>query len=1379
MITIAVGTGVFGFADRSALSFNSAKFADRYNEMNSSFAKSVFGSANGEADRTLGDNNTESDNKGGSPDETAADNELLSEVPQDNAPNELTQDTNQVSRQTTVSTANADAANSYGLVGEQNAAAGIQNDQVPGNINAGENPAAGANNSNAGSTGTGYGYDSDSGSGDSGTGLVSVSGTGSGSGGGGGGAADPGTNGAAADPGAANNGGAPADNNGGAPADNGGNTPDNGSGSGSGSGSGGSETTPFDPLNPPSDTGGGSVPVSDTSVFTEDGDYIMSAGSSSSGAKYSGYYGSGSIINIPAEYTGTDGDGNPYTVPVTTVSFETFHQGANSPNPTVINIPSSVTSITFPSTYISYSGADYSEFVEINYIDPDNTSTKYYSENGILYRKSTDGTLELYRVPYGVAEFPVAKWASNCTSIADDAFGGMVNMTEVTVPAGVTDIAIAPGNYDGVFYKSSVKKVTFEATEGLSFGDYAFINNTGDNSITVVLKQTVPPGLGSFTYGLPSFVVPDSANDNVYLDYLLAYRPKYLGNSDFKKEAAAAYGDAPTEDQLTECFVKYISTVSKSSGAAYAHYYYDPATGYALNAAKNKLARISAAVTANQILDSAKIDSIMPGALKGASFTELYLVNTGSDASKLITLDGDPFGGTIPLDLKIYTPIGQRDAYVTAWSGVLDSLYGEGTADSLFVSEGDLYTDPDDHLIYTLHTDGTRSLHSYTADAAGTITLSDKVIEIEDGALKGKTDLEVLIVPDTVTKVGSKVLDGCSSLRVLAFNGGAPAFAADALTGADNASLKIEVPASKLAAYSAANAGYPKAPQQNGESYEIKKDSSSNEIVYGSAVDDHQTAIYVLSTAKGTVSFQSNKTDEVLSGACADRANVTAINLGKYTNVIGEGAFTGTPVTTLTLCQDSFTVPDHFDTYAGLTALTNISVYGTIVFGDYSFAENQTLQRVTITQNSSYNGGVTAVGDYAFYNCPKLTSFNYSSANITKKLVSIGKSAFENCTALTTIGFGTQANTNSLERIGDYAFRNCTLLTPGNYTNRLGGNSGGSFTALSEIGTSAFENCTGLTVYRFNEALTTIGKDAFKGCGLNYVFQYNDLDVVTGEVFTDATVNNYYIYRDVKDGEFKDAAFLKNEVRIYPSAAESTGYIGVSAFEGTSITDVTLGANISEIGASAFAGVPLKLLTFNTTDQYSLPELGDYIFGDGSALLQGDGSSDDAGFRIKVPAASAGDTNYKTMYWFEYYHQLDDEYGELDRGDYYDITAKWLRYELSEADKASAAELASQTSLAFTPFMLLCAPAERASVIFAPPQNTYSSEASGTGRSTETDMSAGTGPASSTATNMKKASATDMAEEDRADDDYEETEFVDIPTGSKASREIDTMTVTG
>ncbi len=167
--------------------------------------------------------------------------------------------------------------------------------------------------------------------------------------------------------------------------------------------------------------------------------------------------------------------------------------------------------------------------------------------------------------------------------------------------------------------------------------------------------------------------------------------------------------------------------------------------------------------------------------------------------------------------------------------------------------------------------------------------------------------------------------------------------------------------------------------------------------------------------------------------------------------------------------------------YKGSSSVVVIPNRVTII-GDYAFEDCPGLTSVTIPDS------VTSIGDCAFEDCPGLTS-----VTIPDSVTSIGDCAFFYCTGLTSITIP-----DSVTSIGENAFVGCTGLTTVNW-NATECTSAGSSScpifadcsnrATVNIGDNvkiipsyAFSCCPGLTSITIGDSVTSIGEEAFSGC---------------------------------------------------------------------------------------------------------------------------------------------------------------------------------------------------------------------------------------------------------------------------------------------------------
>ena len=185
------------------------------------------------------------------------------------------------------------------------------------------------------------------------------------------------------------------------------------------------------------------------------------------------------------------------------------------------------------------------------------------------------------------------------------------------------------------------------------------------------------------------------------------------------------------------------------------------------------------------------------------------------------------------------------------------------------------------------------------------------------------------------------------------------------------------------------------------------------------------------------------------------------------------------------------------------------------------------------------------IGDYAFYNCSRLTSLNlpdgiteigYStfrgctgltSLNLPASITTIGESAFYGCSGLTSLNLPA-----SITTIGDYAFAGCRGLTSLNLPAGITSIGSDAFwccsrltsltlpAGITEIGSSAFYGCSGLTSVNLPASITTIGYDAFRGCsGLTSLTLPAGITEIGSKAFQNCSgLTSIYVYAEKVPG---------------------------------------------------------------------------------------------------------------------------------------------------------------------------------------------------------------------------------------------------------------------
>ena len=482
-------------------------------------------------------------------------------------------------------------------------------------------------------------------------------------------------------------------------------------------------------------------------------------------------------------------------------------------------------------------------------------------------------------------------------------------------------------------------------------------------------------------------------------------------------------------------------------------------------------------------------------------------------------------------------------------------------------------------VVFECKSDGTLILTCMPMGREGSYTLPDGVSEIPTEAFKNSSLREVFI-PASVLKIGNDAFLNCKNLTSVTFkesvvtNGeceltiGKRAFSG--CVSLSSISLPSHLVSIELKKYSFSASG--KIITDSDDAFVGCTSLSSITIAEGcksyKSVDgmiysaDGRHLLYCPTSKSGTVEL-SRYTQSIGEGAFIGCNGITDVVIQSTTTYIGEYAFYNLPISTVTFKGN------------GLNAVT---------IGDNSFNGCSSLTSV-IFENTSR---ISVIGAKAFYNCSSLKSFN-----IPFTVTSIRDKAFENCTGLCEVTFG--ASGNSLE-FGKDVFYKCTSLKsitiPANVS-KIPGIFGGC-TALEEV---KVEN----SPYFKSENGVIFSKD---GTEIIYYPQGK-----SGPYDIPATVTT-----------IANGVFSENKSITELTIPNTVSYIGEEAFKGTKIGKITfvgndyadsltiaksafqnayfeeydfsLPAHTKHIGEYAFAGAYFQSITLND----GLETLGNYAF---------------------------------------------------------------------------------------------------------------------------------------------------------------------------------------
>ena len=254
-----------------------------------------------------------------------------------------------------------------------------------------------------------------------------------------------------------------------------------------------------------------------------------------------------------------------------------------------------------------------------------------------------------------------------------------------------------------------------------------------------------------------------------------------------------------------------------------------------------------------------------------------------------------------------------------------------------------------------------------------------------------------------------------------------------------------------------------------------------------------------------TVELNKNRS-AVNSRAFEGCPNITSVTLGSE-STIWDNAFAHCPkLTSISQRKSSSDSPAFISDKAfyGCSALKTADLYKVYYIGESAFEGCSAFTKCTMSGSCNNSGTIDnrafygcsnlttvtltdcynmGIGEYAFYNCKKLTNISFESG--THK---IGKYAFYGCSSLTSVNLHTSTNCT----IEPYAFYNCSGLT----NVELSG-------YVTLVGSFSFSGCSALAdvnIKTYSSANTVIDTNAF-GSGLQNITLGNGVKSINSNAF--------------------------------------------------------------------------------------------------------------------------------------------------------------------------------------------------------------------------------------------------------------------------------------
>ena len=528
---------------------------------------------------------------------------------------------------------------------------------------------------------------------------------------------------------------------------------------------------------------------------------------------------------------------------------------------------------------------------------------------------------------------------------------------------------------------------------------------------------------------------------------------------------------------------------------------------------------------------------------------------------------------------------------------------------------------------YSVLDDGTVEITGYNGSAEKVDIPAEidgkSVTSIGNRAFNGCTSLTSITIPNSVTEIGSGAFSSCTSLTSIKIPDSVMQIGDYVFVGCTNL-IEIQV-------------------ETDNKFYSSDKgvlfNKNKTEIIcYPAGIKDTIYLIPSSVTSIGKRAFQNcsnlinikipDRVSYIGSIAFADCTSLTSITIPNSVTSLGNSAFSGCASLT------SITIPDSVTSISGgafgnCTSLTSITIPDSVTsiggnaFSNTALLKNQTTSEKYVgkwvidcdddAKSVTIKNGTVGIADFAFYDCPSLTS-----VTIPNSVTSMGEQAFGECVSLLGITIP-----NGMTSIDENTFYNCTSLTSVTIPNRV-----------TSIGNHAFKECASLASITIPGSITEIGYEAFMGCtSLKSVtipasvlsidseaFGYIDRDEKIDDFKIDYvkyteghryavrngfTEEVYFATSELDDGSLRITGYIDNLSSvslIIPSeinGKQVTG-IGGQAFEGcTGLANITIPDSVTEIGLEAFSGC--TSLT-NITIPDSVTEIGSSAFSGCSSL---------------------------------------------------------------------------------------------------------------------------------------------------------------------------------
>ena len=416
------------------------------------------------------------------------------------------------------------------------------------------------------------------------------------------------------------------------------------------------------------------------------------------------------------------------------------------------------------------------------------------------------------------------------------------------------------------------------------------------------------------------------------------------------------------------------------------------------------------------------------------------------------------------------------------------------------------------------------------------------------GVFRNQINLTEVHLPETLTTIGSRCFESCSSLVNINLPSSITTISYSAFNGCTSLEIEdLSLPNLTEIQTFAFN-GVRITKISNLGKLTSLRDISWSENIFGDKTTLTSVNLPSTLTSVGNYVFNGYTNAEIN----CNNASITSLGSNAFYRA-KKISNLNTPKITKIAYYAFFNI-GSFDDNFSLNA-PNLTSIGTAAFSHSGIKKVENLGTITSLPNGQWDS--TAQDNVGVFAKCK----NLESCILPETLETIGTYSFIGCSALSGINLP-----SSLKTIGDAAFSDCTAFT-----------SIGFPSSITAIGSNAFKGCTSLEIDDLAlPNLTSIGKGAFMNVKIRRISNLGKLTYLndaseSGYTFGDRNILEEIILPETMT-EIYDNALYKYTALTNVTLPSSLTTIKANAFNGcTALTNITLPQSLITIGKNAFS----------------------------------------------------------------------------------------------------------------------------------------------------------------------------------------------------------------